>query len=111
LPEPTVRSTPEAAAAVLAPSCIATKNGFVESLVISETATAPPAGASDAAAAEEAGAAAEEAGAAAEDSLDEEPELHAARVTATTPVTATAATRRPRDLRFVMVFPSKGGWV
>jgi hypothetical protein len=93
----------------LAPSCIATKNGFVESLVISETATAPPAGASEAAGASDA-AAAEEAGAAAEDSLDEEPELHAARVTATTPVTATAAKRRPRDLRFVMVFPSKGGW-
>jgi hypothetical protein len=91
---------------------MATKNGLDESLVISETATAPPAAADEAgAAADEAGAAADEAGAAAEEELDEEPELHAARVTATTPVTATAAKTRPRDLRFVMVFPSKGGWV
>jgi hypothetical protein len=89
---------------------MATKNGLDESLVISETATAAPAAGADAAA-EDAGAAADEAGAAAEDELDEEPELHAARVTATTPVTATAAKTRPRDLRFVMVFPSKGGWV
>ena len=31
--------TPSFAAAALAPPCIATKNGFVESLVIKETAT------------------------------------------------------------------------
>ncbi len=41
--------------------------------------------------------------------VDEEPELHAARVTAATPATATAAATRPRVLRTVIVFPSKGG--
>jgi cobalamin biosynthesis protein CbiG len=78
---------------------------------MSDTAISPAgAAAEDAgAAAEVAGAAAEEAGAAAdEDSLDEEPELHAARVTEATPITAMAVTARPRVKRFDMWCPFKG---
>jgi hypothetical protein len=83
---------------------MATKNGLVESLVIRDTATVPPAAAEEAgaaeAAAEEAGAAAEEAGAAAEELvLDVELPPHAAKVTESAPMTATAATARPRVKR------------
>jgi hypothetical protein len=75
-------------------------------LVIKETATGPPppaaadeAGAAEAAA-DEATAAAEVAAAAADDvASDVVLELHAARVTESAPVTATAATRRPRVKR------------
>ncbi len=35
-------STPAAVPAFLAPACMATKNGFVESLVINDTAIVPP---------------------------------------------------------------------
>jgi hypothetical protein len=88
----------------------------VESLVISDTATASPAGAAAeeaGAAAEEAGAAAEEAGAAAEAAADElslEDELppQAARVTESAPITAMPATARPRVKRLVMWFPFEG---
>jgi hypothetical protein len=98
---------------------MATKNGLVESLVISETATGPPAAAEPAAeeagaAAEEAGAAAEEATAAAEEAADEAVslvlELHAAKVTDRAPTTAMAATALPRVKRLVMWFPFEG-WV
>jgi hypothetical protein len=87
---------------------MATKNGFVESLVISETATAPPAAAEPAAedagaaeaAAEEATAAAEEATAAADDvASDDVLELQAAKVTDKAPTTATAAIAFPRVKR------------
>src|SRR4051794_41354905 len=38
-----VMSTPAVVPAFLAPACMATKNGLVESLVINETAIGPPA--------------------------------------------------------------------
>jgi hypothetical protein len=88
---------------------MATKNGLVESLVIRETATGPPAAAADeaGAAADEATAAADEATAAAEvataaaeeDVLDEELPPQAARVTESAPMTAMPATAFPRVKR------------
>jgi membrane protein involved in colicin uptake len=91
---------------------MATKNGFVESLVMSETAIGPPAAAEPAAepaaddagaadaAAEEATAAAEEATAAADDvAVDDVLELQAAKVTDRAPTTAMAATALPRVKR------------
>jgi hypothetical protein len=90
---------------------MATKNGLVESLVMSETATAPPsAGASDAGASEAGASDAAGADAAADDSSDEEPELQAARVTEAMPATAMAVKARPRVKRLIMWCPFEG-WV
>jgi hypothetical protein len=91
---------------------MATKNGLVLFLVINETAIFSPAGAAEEAAADAAAddAAAEGAAADEDDALDEEPELHAARVTVSTPATAMAVTARPRVKRFDMWIPFEGGW-
>jgi hypothetical protein len=85
---------------------MATKNGLVESLVISETATVPPPGAADeaTAAADEATAAADEATAAADEaaaevSVDVELPPQAASVTESAPMTATPAKAFPRVKR------------
>jgi hypothetical protein len=88
---------------------MATKNGFVESFVMSDTAMVPPSGAADdsAGAADDSAGAADDSAAAELDS-DEEPELHAAKVTDSTPVTATAVKARPRVKRLIMWCPFEG---
>jgi hypothetical protein len=92
---------------------MATKNGFVESFVMSETAMVPPSGAADdsAGAADDSAGAADDSAAADELELDEEPELHAAKVTDRTPVTATAAKARPRVKRLIIWCPFEGWMV
>ena len=80
---------------------------------MSETAIGPPSGAADdsAGAADDSAGAADDSAAGAEDELDEEPELHAAKVTEITPVTATAAKTRPRVKRLIIRCPFEGWMV
>ena len=83
---------------------MATKNGLVESLVMSETATV----AAGAAASVAAGAAASVAAGAAGSVVAVVPELQAAKITERVPTAAIAANVRPRVMRLFIFFPSKG---